>query len=232
MLAKEWVCTKLAAAMSQSTFAVALMKLDATDVGQLRALGVDAQAGSAIAIEWDQSVRFLVEVVRAGGPLDVQSVADLIVFDTWVANHDRYEARSDATKQNHRNFLVRPHRIWAQLNAPMLFDFTEAFNGPSRLRDIAGIQWTKSQRVLSLLPERSFLGDVTKIQIDDALARLRSNCGPIIDGTLASVPADWGLTPNERRAVADYLRERLNFLSSQSLIWDRVHACQQMIEPC
>lgn len=222
-LARDWVGTHLARWIGLETFDLALLTIGPDDElplfrsGNLRPGPALAARAEETGHQWSGSAADL------GLLSNPEDLARLVVFDTWLRNHDRQPPAGMVWKANRDNvFLSRERAPKGQFNLKAI-DHSHCFDPATELSPrLARIDCIQDERLYGLFPEflpwlRPEAGPAFSQQTSarDALDRLRRvnrrELADIIDG----VPREWEVDAGTRTALAQFLAQRALFLSDR-----------------
>ena len=220
-LARDWVGTQLAAWFGLRTLEMRLLEVGSEDELPLFH-GGKVQSGPAIVTRaeegeshsWSGSADDLQRLANPG------DLARLVIFDTWIRNHDRQPPEGIAWKANPDNvFLSRegaPRGGWVLKAIDHSHCFDLAADLTPRLARIDSVQ---DERLYGLFPGfipylRPTAGTATDQQTAAraALARLAEATAAIITPMVATVPREWEVDTATRKALVELLEQRAAFL--------------------
>lgn len=214
-LAAEWVGTALADWIGLRTFDVSKLVVAADDeipLGHERS----AEPGTAIALRAEPGASWGGTVDELKATENASDVARLVVFDTWVRNCDRYPPDITVRKPNPDNVFLSSRGAKRGKFILKAFDHTHCFDcgrelGPA----LSQIDHVKDERVYGHFPAFADLMDRTVAE--DAVARLGTLERTFVEDTLGEIAPDWQVSPAGRRALADLICERADFVASTVL---------------
>lgn len=223
-LAIELICTRLAEWFGLrvlDTCVLVLGKADTFPRIRPTSLGGPAKLSlpgpcvctrSVVATRWDGSEGQLAKI------LNIEDIAPLVVFDTWVRNDDRFppvntrgELQSSWSRNLGNVLLVRDPPKARKL-VLYAIDFGRAVIGERSVPSHGfGIEQDKSENIYGLFPE--FRKYVTPERVEKAVRRLRSLDRTTIEEVIQEVPPEWELSGSARTSLLDHLYRRASFLA-------------------
>lgn len=213
ILACDWLGTRLARRFGLRTFDVAVLELTELDEIPLDQ-GVLAEPGPAFVARAEQGSTM-------GGPKALSSVeniddiARLIVFDTWVRNCDRYGpglGRGGEARVNLDNLFLSTEDAPEGKFILKAIDHGHVLTcGGAIDRRLAHIDNTQDERLYGLFP--FFRGYVSAEEIEEAGTFLSNVTNELWSDLLAAIPAAWGVSNEGLRAIDRFLLARALFLT-------------------
>ena len=217
-LAREWIGTKLAAAMGLLTLTHAITHYDGTP--EIRFYppkhdppgtpGPLARPGPAFITRAEKLATLeagKVALDRVRNPADF---AKLVVFDTWTINPDRYFPDETIRHPNRKNVAFsREGRNGWLLRA---IDQTHCITREEHLsRRVGNIEHWQDDKLYGLFPE--FHPFMQQAYIEQAVQSLRAVTREQIEAAVAGVPREWQLEDSAREAVVRFLWTRKGFVA-------------------
>lgn len=137
-----------------------------------------------------------------------ECIAQLIVFDTWVQNKDRFLRSGDVSSDNFDNLLFVPD---GKKNKMVLIDHSEAFIETSFDVDLDET-WHEDTTPHGFHPTfATFLSEEDIYRSIDAIQEITSS---ELDKITSDVPYDWSFSSNRREALAVGLQMRREAMKS------------------
>ena len=212
-LAREWVGTRLAAWFGLPTLDTAIFGHDGI-VDIVLPCGTVAGAGpvfgsrEAAGRPWGGSPEELDFLVNGG------DITRLVVFDTWVRNHDRYWVSSDYTtrRDNKDNVFLTGEGVEDDKRSRLLaIDHTHAFTRGDLDGKMNRIDVVRDQSVYGLFPE--FRQHLSHKVLEDAVSRLDEVSGAVVEPMVAEVPAAWEVGLKAREAWVELVCRRAAYVA-------------------
>jgi hypothetical protein len=208
-MACEWVATHLARWFKLPTFDFALIEV--TDLDEIPFFrGGQAQPGPAFITRgeagepWSGKGNQLNRLIN---PLDISR---LVVFDTWILNCDRY-APTGRRKPNYNNVFLSEEAPEGYLLLKAM-DHTHAFNcGRDLTPRIAHLDRIRDSNVYGLFP--AFTTRLDRDAFHQALDDLSQLPRQFVAEIVRSIPREWDVSPDTRRALTDLIVERALYLA-------------------
>jgi hypothetical protein len=231
-LASEWVGTQLAAWLGLSTFDYAIVRVEEADeiwfvntdgkrIGKASpgpAFITRAESGST----WSGDAKQLKKIVNP------QDVAQLIVFDTWTLNCDRYSLPKGGRMGRHR---VNRDNVFLSEEAPngqlalKAMDHTHCFTcGAEWTPTLAQIDRIRDGRLFGMFPEfRAFIGEDRR-GVRQAARRLNTLVRGDVARMLETIPREWDVNAGALIALVNFILGRAAFLASaiERMIWPQL----------
>ena len=218
VLATDWVGTHLAKWFGLSTFDIAILTLKSDDVFGLprgaKAIPGPAFAARAIAgSPWDKS----------GVQLDLlvnpEDITRLIAFDTWTLNCDRHHHDVKVRKPNYDNVYLSSEGVTPGLRQLIAMDHGLCFirSGEDLSRKLANIEKVKQSGVYGLFPE--FRDRLRQDIIVDCATRLRQMDSATADAIVKTVPMEWDVPSEARKAWIDLIVGRAMYVAEHFESW-------------
>lgn len=216
-LACEWVATQLARWFGLDTFDCALMAVDASidEIPFLR--GGHASTGTAFVTRavaghtWGGTADELRELVNPN------AVTRLVVFDTWTRNCDRHPPDLNQRKPNYDNvFLADEPKTGNGKVRLVAMDHTHCFTcGGDLDGKVAAIAAVKDDRLYGLFP--GFETTVRQEEVEACASRLGQLDETSVGGIIESIPRDWEVGQEARKALAELICRRAEFVAGSIL---------------
>ena len=218
VLATDWVGTHLAKWFGLSTFDIAILTLKSDNVFPLPK-GYTAQPGPAFAAKamagdpWGKSGLQLDHLVNP------EDIIRLIVFDTWTLNCDRHHHDLTVRKPNYDNVYLSKEAVepgWRRLIA---MDHGLCFirSGEDLTPKLARIDKVQDDRVYGLFPE--FRELLREDIIASCVARLREMDAATADAMIATVPVEWEVSKEARKAWSELIYRRASIVADYVHVW-------------
>ncbi|MFZ5890014.1 MAG: HipA family kinase [Myxococcota bacterium] len=210
----ELIGTRAAAWLGLPTFDVSIV--DVAEVALVKfADGTHSQQGPAFL------ARFESGTVWGGGSDELKAVenpdtlAGLIVLDTWLLNCDRYRPEGERVRRNFRNVFLADGSTKGKVRV-VAMDHTHVFAcGRTLTKTIKNIDRVQDERLYGHFPE--FAGHVTHDAVRVYATRLRSLSQADVDTLLHGVPGPWRPSADVTDAVREFLAGRAAFVSRNIL---------------
>ncbi|MBX3416573.1 MAG: hypothetical protein KF851_03140 [Pirellulaceae bacterium] len=223
VLATDWVGTHLAHWFGLSTFEIAILVLEADDEFDLPR-GEKSEPGPAFAAKamsggpWGKSEAELDQIVNP------DDITRLIVFDTWTLNCDRHHYDLTARKPNYDNVFLTTEGVEAGKRRLIAMDHGLCFirSGEELSHKLAYIGKVKDDNLYGLFPE--FKGKLRQNIIGECCSRLREMDEETASAIVATVPVEWQVTEESRRAWVDLICRRAIFVADHVEKWIDVAA--------
>lgn len=210
VLACEWVGTQLAKWFGLPTLDVAIM--DVSEVDEIP-LGGDRNAvpgpafvsRATLGHPWGGSSEELEQLVNP------DAIPRLVMFDTWTLNCDRHHPDAVERRPNFDNVFLSAEGAEPGEFRLLAMDHTHCFTcGRDLTRRIASIDRVRDKRVYGLFAPFEALID--KRGVERSVARLgRINPGEV-RGMIDTIPAQWQVALDARRALERLICTRAAFL--------------------
>lgn len=213
VLACDWIGTQLARRFGLQTFDVAILELEEDDEIPLDQ-NLIAQRGPAFVARGEKG-----EPLAGESSLRVvenlEDIARLIVFDTWVRNCDRHRPADDEepVRVNRDNVFLSEEGAAPGKFILKAIDHGHIFTcGKPLNRDLANIARVKDDRLYGLFP--FFRKHVTAEQIAQvAVVELKNVHDDLWGDLLDTLPDAWQVTLDAKRAINRLLLERARYLA-------------------
>ncbi len=212
-LACEWVATNLAKWFGLTTFAFAIMEIDAEfdEIpffhGGMAASGPAFVTRSASGHTWGGSKKELKSLVNEA------DVSKLVVFDTWVRNCDRYPPDLTVRGPNFDNVFLEDVSGKLRLIA---MDHSHCFSCGRDLDDrLAHIDSVKDDQLYGLFP--AFEPLIREKHVEVGIARLKELEQKIVSEIVETIPDEWKVTSQAALALTDFVYRRAEFIAETVL---------------
>lgn len=208
-LAKELLGTYLSKLLGLPTFDFAVIEV--TELDDLRFTnGTKAEPGPAfvtrgeIGQTWGDDDRLLEKIDNP------DSVAGLVIMDTWLRNKDRYFPTED--RKNLDNVFFSTECDVEGMLSLRVMDFSHAIKfGGDLTKRVLGINDIKDDAVFGLFPR------FRKKLCRDAIQRLAGVLAGLslsqIENAVALIPNEWQLETAIRQALKTFLLQRARFVA-------------------
>ena len=134
-------------------------------------------------------------------------ITNLVVFDTWIRNFDRYSDSGDDTVSNLDNILFVPDK---RKSAMIVIDHTHAFVESTFDEEMDDPMWWDDKTVYGQFPNfkpylshKALMNMIDKIMGVDIVT---------LEEIFAKLPSDWQLTQVQRSLFAEQLLKRAEAL--------------------
>jgi hypothetical protein len=229
VLATDWVGTHLAKWFGLSTFDVAIIRLDATNVFELPR-GARAEPGPAFVARaeagdaWGGGSKELETIINP------QDITRLVVFDTWTLNCDRHHFDPIARRPNHANIFLSTEGVEESRTRLIAMDHGLCFirSGEDLTTRLAHIDKVQDEHVYGLFPEfRCWLrADI----IQGCASRLNELDAKTASEMIETVPTEWEVTQDARKAWVELVYRRAGFVADNVQKWIEQEALEQARE--
>lgn len=212
-LACELLGTMLANWFGLPTFDFAILKLQEEDEIPLGRDGSEmAISGPAFITrkvegdQWDGSSKSLDKVENT------DTIASLVVFDTWTCNWDRCPPDGDRRHMNFGNVFLTSEKASPNKWRLLAIDHTECFsNGHDLSPKIKCIDKVKDRKIYGLF--EPFKDYIHRERIESAAQRLGEVDKGVINGYVDLIPDEWDVDMKTRAALAEFICSRAAFLA-------------------
>lgn len=169
-------------------------------------LGLNVQDGIAFVTEWqDPAFTFSGRVDPLERIDNPEIVSQLLVFDTWIQNFDRFVLDGENSTENRDNLLFTPSKR-GRLRL-LVIDHSHAFV-ETTFDDEMDTDWGLDRRLCGVHPTfATFLRDADIYRSLDAVCGLGEER---ISSIVSKVPQSWGLSPSCREQLIEGLVRRAN----------------------
>jgi hypothetical protein len=218
VLATDWVGTHLAKWFGLSTFDIAILPLTPDDTFPLPR-GYSAEPGPAFAtraVEGDPWGKSGLELDLLVNPDDITR---LVVFDTWMLNCDRHHHDLTVRKPNYDNVYLASEGIEPGKRRLIAMDHGLCFirSGQDLTRKLASIDKVRDEHVYGLFPE--FRDRLKEGTMESCASRLREMDAEIAGAMIETVPQEWDVSEETRRAWAELIYRRAAFVADNFQSW-------------
>lgn len=223
VLATDWVGTHLAKWFGLSTFEIAILTLQDDDVFPLPR-GAMAQPGPAFAAKsmagnpWDKTGRQLELLVNP------EDITRMVVFDTWTLNCDRHHHDLSARKPNYDNVFLSSEGVESGKRKLIAMDHGLCFirSGEELTPRLAHIDKVKEVGIYGLFPV--FPKKLNENIINVSVQRLREMDIATAKAIVDTVPAEWAVSIEARKAWSELINRRAGFVADNIHEWITVAA--------
>lgn len=219
-LARDWVGTQLAAWIGLPTFDLALLRITAEDElpflrgGKMRPGPAIAARAEETGHQWSGAAD---DLKLLANPTDL---ARLVVFDTWIRNHDRQPPEGFTWKANRDNVFLSREGVAKGRFRLKAIDHSHCFDLAADLSSrLARIDCVQDERIYGLFPEflpflRPEQGPAPAQQASarDALDHLGRISASELAGIVGGIPREWEVDTPTRAALVQFLAQRATFL--------------------
>lgn len=218
VLATDWVGTHLARWFGLSTFDIAILTLGPDDVFTLPR-GHSAAPGPAFASRalrgdpWGHSGLQLDLVVNP------EDITRMVVFDTWTLNCDRHHHDPTVRKPNPDNVFLSSEKVEPGKRRLIAMDHGLCFirSGEDLAPRLRNIDKVQDDHVFGLFPQfREKLREDTLIS---CTSRLRAMDTATAEAMIETVPTEWEVSAEARRAWAELIYRRAGFVADNVRKW-------------
>lgn len=213
ILACDWIGTKLAQQFGLKTFDVAILNLTDLDEIPLRE-NLFAQSGPAFVSKAERGIT-MGKLKSLEGVENLQDVALLVVFDTWVRNCDRHAPNwklDGSARVNLDNIFLSEQGASLGKYVLKAIDHGHIFTcGKPLTKKISSIDNTKDERLYGLFPCFEHL--LTKQQLIEASKKLTIK-REILEKILEDIPVEWQISDEINLSIIKFLLDRAEFLKN------------------
>ncbi len=216
VLATDWVGTHLAKWLGLSTFEVAILR-----VNEPFALprGGRAKTGPAFAAKAMPGDPLGRSGLRLDFLVNPEDITRLVVFDTWTLNCDRHHHDVTVRKPNYDNVYFSTEHVEPGKRRLIAMDHGLCFirSGEDLTPKLGHIDKVQDEHLYGLFPE--FRGELREAIVLECAARVREMDGVTAEAIIATVPAEWEVSAEARRAWADLICRRAGFVADNVRQW-------------
>lgn len=218
VLATDWVGTHLAKWFGLCTFDIAILTLDPDDTFPLPR-GYFAEPGPAFAARAISGVPW----GRSGLQLDVlenpEDITRLVVFDTWTLNCDRHHYDLNVRKPNYDNVYLSSDGVEPGRRRLIAMDHGLCFirSGEDLTPKLANIGKVQDDHLYGLFPE--FRDRLREDIIINCVTRLREMDAATAEAMIDTVPKEWQVSPEARKAWSELIYRRAGFVADNIRGW-------------
>lgn len=213
VLACDWIGTKLARRFGLKTFDIAILELAEDDEIPLNDK-TNAAPGPAFVTRKEEG-----HPMGGAASLEqienVEDIARLIVFDTWVCNCDRYApgmGKDGQARMNADNLFLSADGAPDGKFLLKAIDHGDIFTCGKQLTPrLANIEAIKEEKLYGCFP--FFRGLVTVEQIRQCATELKEKRSRLCGGLLDDLPAAWDVSNETKQTINRLLLERAVFLA-------------------
>jgi hypothetical protein len=215
VLATDWVGTHLARWLGLSTFEIAMLELGPDD-GFPLPRGYTAQRGPAFAARamagdpWGKSGLQLDLLVNS------EDVTRLVVFDTWTLNCDRHYHEVKVRRPNYDNVFLSSEGVEPGKRRLIAMDHGLCFIRPGEdlSARLGHIDKERDEHVYGL-----FRGMLREDMMKNCTARLREMDAATAKEMIGTLPREWEVSPETRKAWAELISRRASFVADNVRQW-------------
>lgn len=222
VLATDWVGTHLAKWFGLSTFDIALLPLTADDSFPLpdyKGSPYKAEPGPAFAARyehgasWGRTTRELDELVNP------EDITRLVVFDTWTLNCDRHHYDTAVRRPNYDNVYLSTEGVEPGKRRLIAMDQGLCFirSGEDLTPNLSRIDKVQDDHVYGIYPEFRDRLDVAMMR--RCADRLGDMEPAISDAMIATVPQEWEVSDETRRAWSELVCRRAAYVADNVETW-------------
>lgn len=213
VLACEWIGTKLAHRFGLKTFDIAILELAEDDEIPLDDK-TNAAPGPAFVTRAEDG-HPMGGVASLRHIENLEDIAKLIVFDTWVRNCDRYApgmGKDGNPRMNPDNLFLSADGASAGKLILKAIDHGHIFTcGKPLTPKLAHIETIKDDRLYGCFP---FFRDIVTVkQIYECATELKEKRSGLCGGLLNDLPGAWEVSSETKQAIDRLLLERAVFLA-------------------
>ncbi len=206
----EWVGTRAAAWLGLPTFEIAVV--DVSEAALITyADGTKSEAGPAfvareqIGTTWGGTADELLSIEKP------ETLAGLVVLDTWLLNCDRYRPDADKPRRNTRNVYLSGDGATKGKFRLVAMDHTHCFAcGNAITKGIANIDRVRDTRLYGHFAE--FRPHLTHEAVRVYAKRLSGITKAAVQSVFSGVPRPWDVSSAVRAKLAEFLNDRAAFL--------------------
>lgn len=148
-----------------------------------------------------------------------EDITRLVVFDTWTLNCDRCHHDLDVRKANYDNVYLSSENVEPGQRRLIAMDHGLCFirSGEDLTPKLAHIDKVQDEHVYGLFPE--FRGRLRGDIMNASVERLREMDRATAEAMIATVPKEWEVTPEARKAWAELIYRRAGFVADHVEQW-------------
>ena len=166
-------------------------------------LGVKVRAGHAFLTKWEKSaITFSGSQELLQRLSNPEAITQLLVFDTWIRNTDRFVTGPSSREENLDNLLFVPAGRKVKM---LVIDHSHAFT-ETTFEDGFHENWWQVQGLCGTLP--NFAAFIKDDVLHSTLDMLSAFSRDELEDVVGRVPLDWGLSAVSRDRVVTGLMER------------------------
>lgn len=221
-LARELVGTALAARFGLKTFEYAVRALLPAEVQILKYLQQQAEQGDSIFLTledvgliWDGLDGSLNQVANS------EDFTKLVVFDTWLRNHDRCPPPDSGRRPNFTNVWLAPTGVPKQLCMKTIDHTHWDARRSGRGERISLIEAIRDEKTYGLFDgwKTRLQVNAWKMALNDLSALAQS---PALAQILQAVPSDWGVDARLLDEWHQFLADRAQYLcNTRATAWQQ-----------
>lgn len=214
LLACELVGTELARRFGLPTFDFAIIEVTEDDEIPLHHGGY-AQTGPAFITRAERGVTWGGSPEELSKLENLQDIARLVVFDTWMLNCDRHHPDRQTRAPHYDNVFLSTKGAKRRGLMLKAIDHTHCFTcGRDITRQIASIERAQEEQPYGLFP--GFLPYLQREDVAQAINDLRYITATEITSVVQKIPAQWEVDQSGREALIDLISRRAAFLTDQA----------------
>ncbi|MFP4303702.1 MAG: HipA family kinase [Rhodosalinus sp.] len=164
---------------------------------------VQVQAGPAFLTRWQETAMTFSGsgelLKRIGNP---DAIPQVLVFDTWVRNLDRFVASPDSAGENLDNLLFVPDGNRIRM---LVIDHSHAFS-ETTLEDGIDEEWWQDRTICGTLP--NFAEFLREDSLHTSLDKICEINAGQLNEIMENVPYEWGLTMRTKERLVDGLLQK------------------------
>ena len=206
------------------------MTLDADDTFPLPR-GHAAQPGPAFAARAMAGDPWGTSGLQLDLLVNTEDVTRMVVFDTWTLNCDRHHPDLTARKPNYDNVFLSSEGVEPGRRRLIAMDHGLCFirSGEDLTPKLARIDKVRDGQVYGLFP--AFREKLQEAVLMDCASRLREMDAATAAAIIETVPVEWEVSPEARRAWAELIDRRAGFVADHVREWiDLVAPCSRRRE--
>ena len=218
VLATDWVGTHLAKWLGLATFDVAILMLTADDTFPLPR-GFTAHPGPAFATRAQKGEPWGSTGLQLDTIVNPEDVTRLVIFDTWTLNCDRHHYDLSARRSNPDNVYLSSEGVKSGQRRLIAMDHGLCFirSGEDISPKLSHIGKVQDSNVYGLFPE--FRKRLRQDIIEQCISRLRNMDLETAVAIIESIPKEWDVTRESRRAWSELIHRRAGFVAANFGNW-------------
>jgi hypothetical protein len=219
----ELVGTRVAAWLGLRTFDIAVVDVPIAALATYRD-GSSSQAGPAFVSRFEDGTAWGGSSDELQALENPESIAGLIVLDTWLLNCDRYRPEGDQVRCNTRNVFLSAENAGKGKFKVTAMDHTHCLTcGRSLTKAVAGIDRVKDERLYGHFP--AFKGHLTHDRVRVFTKRLKEFSKEQAQRLTQGIPPSWVPGSEVQAAVVDFLAQRATFVGDniRKMLIDQGH---------
>ena len=224
-LACEWVATHLARWFKLSTFDFSIITVTDLDELPFFRLG-NARPGPAFITRSESGEPWSGKGSQLDRLINPQDISRIVVFDTWLLNCDRH-APQGLRKPNYNNVFLSEEAPDGYLCLKAM-DHTHTFAcGRDLTPRIAHLDRIREPNVYGLFP--AFASKLDQNAFNHALDDLAQLPRQLVEEIIRSVPAEWDVSSDARRALTEFVVQRAQYLAENRAGIMGIHLYQRRL---